>query len=248
MESFGAYLKSLREQSGKTLDQLSHSTKIAVTNLEFLEGDRYDLLPPKVFIKGFIRSYVKELGLDPEEAIKRFDEFIRDGDMPEYLESEASNFMPDSSRSSFIYNPWFTRILTVVGLLSLAVLVLTGVTRIFYSPKSPVENVSSREPASNAQKTVRLEPSQSSTGESQQTRTGKKILEIKASGNAWVRVEPDGGQAEEFMMAPGDIQVFSANKSFRLMTGNAGGIRIRFDGRVLPPLGKNNQTLSLTLP
>ena len=248
MESFGAYLKSLREQSGKTLDQLSRSTKIAVTNLEFLENDRYDLLPPKVFIKGFIRSYVKELGLEPEDAIGKFDEFLRGGDVPQYLESETANFATDSTRTSFIYNPWFTRILTVAGLLSLGILVLTGVTRIFYSPKSPVENVALREPASVSQKTVRQESSQGSAAETQQMRSGKKILEIKASGNAWVRVEPDGGQAEEFMMAPGDIQVFSANKSFMLMTGNAGGIRIRFDGRVLPPLGKNNQTLSLTLP
>lgn len=248
MESFGAYLKSLREQSGKTLNELSNSTKIAVTNLEFLENDRYDLLPPKVFIKGFIRSYIKELGLDPEDAIAKFDDFIRDGDMPDYVEAETPTFAPDASKTSFIYSQWFTRILTVAGLLSLSVLILTGVTRVFYSPKVSVESVSSREPASSSQRTVKADSSSNNLTETQQPRSGKKLLEIKASGNAWVRVEPDSGSAEEFMMAPGDVQVFSANKSFRLMTGNAGGIRIKFDGRVLPPLGKNNQTLSLTLP
>lgn len=248
MESFGAYLKSLREQNGKSLEQLSYSTKVAVTNLDFLENDRYDLLPPRVFVKGFIRSYVKELGLDPEDAITKFDDFIRDGEMTDYEDHEHPIFVSEGTKTSFIFNPWFTRILTVFGLISLGILIITGVTRLFYSPAIPSENISVREQAPSSQRAIRQDSSQNAPTDSQQAKVGKKILEIKASGNAWVRVEPDGGPAEEFMMAPGDVQVFSANKSFRLMTGNAGGIRIRFDGRVLPPLGKNNQTLSLTLP
>ncbi len=82
----------------------------------------------------------------------------------------------------------------------------------------------------------------------QPTQAGKKVLEIKAIANAWVRVEPDNGPAEEMLMSPGDIQVFTAKNNFRVITGNAGGIRMRFDGRVMPVLGKPNQTLALTLP
>jgi len=34
----------------------------------------------------------------------------------------------------------------------------------------------------------------------------------------------------------------------KIQTGNAGGIRLRFDGKEMPSLGKENQSLSLTLP
>ena len=74
------------------------------------------------------------------------------------------------------------------------------------------------------------------------------MLEIRAVANAWIRVEADKGPAEELMMSPGDVQVFTANDGFTLQTGNAGGLRMRFDGKELPSLGKMNQTLSLTLP
>lgn len=248
MESFGAYLRSLREQNGKTLEELSNSTKIAVTNLDFLENDRYDLLPPKVFVKGFIRSYVKDLGLDPEDAVEKFDTFIREGEMPDYMEQESSVLVSAGPRMSFIFKPWFTKVLTILGLISLVILILTGVTRLLYSPSTSSEVSSQREPQAGSQKALKLDSNQGVSLDSQQSRSGKKVLEVKASGHAWVRVEPDGAPPEEFLMAPGDIQVFSSNKGFRLMTGNAGGIRIKFDGRVLPPLGKNNQTLSLSLP
>jgi hypothetical protein len=49
-------------------------------------------------------------------------------------------------------------------------------------------------------------------------------------------------------MAPGDEQIFEARSRFTLQTGNAGGIRLRFDGREYPPMGKENQTLSVSLP
>src|SRR5512139_1960954 len=92
MESFGEYLKSLREEKGKTLEQIAESTKIAVANLQSLERDRYDFLPPRVFVKGFIRSYLQELGLNPEEAIRRFEEFIQDGELPDYTAEEHPVF------------------------------------------------------------------------------------------------------------------------------------------------------------
>ena len=92
MESFGAYLRSLREEQGKTLEEIAENTKIAVANLDLLERDRYELLPPRVFVRGFIRSYVQELGLSPEEPLRRFEEFTKEGELPDYGGTGAQRF------------------------------------------------------------------------------------------------------------------------------------------------------------
>jgi hypothetical protein len=49
-------------------------------------------------------------------------------------------------------------------------------------------------------------------------------------------------------MSRGDVQIFTARTGFQIQTGNAGGIRLRFDGKEMPVMGKENQTLSLSLP
>ena len=255
MESFGAYLKSLREEQGKALEEIAENTKIAVANLDLLERDRYELLPPRVFIKGFIRSYVQELGLDPEEPLKRFEEYTREGELAAYGIQEPAVYAPKKSFFSFSHRSWFTMILTAAGLISLGVLILTATTRLFFednSGKTTQPVVRTIQPAnygsaSSRTSDVRGRP-QSAATEQRRTFGGRKVLEIRAVANAWIRVEADKGPAEELMMSPGDVQVFTANDGFTLQTGNAGGLRVRFDGKELPSLGKMNQTLSLTLP
>jgi len=255
MESFGAYLKSLREEKGKTLEDISQNTKIALANLEFLEKDRYDLLPPRVFVKGFIRSYAQELGLNPEGVSTRFEEFIKDGEMPDYLGEEHPLFQQPPRSHSFITSRWFTVALTVAGLVSIGIIILTGVTRLFFPDQqgtAPQPTVRTAQPAGHDSSAARIRSDEhmepADFPERQPVQTGKKVLEIKAIAKTWIRIEPDTGPAEELMMSPGDIQVFTAKEGFRLLTGNAGGIRLRFNGRELPVLGKANQTLSLTLP
>ncbi|MGC8659935.1 MAG: helix-turn-helix domain-containing protein [Desulfomonilaceae bacterium] len=249
MESFGSYLKGLRQEKGKTLEDISVSTKIASTNLDFLEHDRYDLLPPVVFVKGFVRSYAKELGIDPEEAVKMLENFVSTRQSEPCLDDKLQPVNNGTSQSlAFVQNIWFTRVLTVAGFLSLLILILTGVTRVFFdgdkkSRASVIESGFSLSAHSS-----HSEKSSPSLTNVQPSQTGKKVLEIKAIANSWIRVEPDTGPAEEIIMSPGDIQVFTAKNSFRVITGNAGGIRLRFDGRVMPVLGKSNQTLALTLP
>ncbi len=255
MESFGQYLKNLREEAGKSLEEIAGNTKIAVTNLEFLEQDRYDLLPPRVFVKGFIRSYVQELGLNADESVGRFDAFTKEGELPDYEEEEHPVFRQTASGGSFINSSWFTLALTAAGVISITIILLTGVSRLFWGDagtEGSRPSVRTVQPSGYDASSPRVKSDESADSaaftEPARTQEGKRILEIKALANTWLRIEPDSGPAEELVMAPGDIQIFTAKTGFHLQTGNAGGIRLRFDGRELPTLGKAHQTLSLTLP
>jgi cytoskeleton protein RodZ len=255
MESFGQYLKSLREEKGGTLEEISENTKIAVSNLDFLEKDRYDLLPPRVFVKGFVRSYAKELEIDPDECLIKFEEYTRQGELEEISDDDLQIFQQTPKTIPLIRNRWFTIILSVAGLLSLCVLIATGVTRFFLenggnvSRNNDSKAIKSGEPAGlNSRISKEASSDRNAISVGARDGTGKKILEIRALSTAWVRVEPDGGAAEDVIMAPGDVQVFTAQNGFSVQTGNAGGLRLKFEGKDMPVLGKTNQTLSINLP
>jgi transcriptional regulator with XRE-family HTH domain len=63
----GAALRDAREQRGLSLDQLSHATKISITILRAIEHNRMDKLPHRIFLRGFLRAYAGEVGLNPED-------------------------------------------------------------------------------------------------------------------------------------------------------------------------------------
>jgi cytoskeleton protein RodZ len=76
VETLGAYLKSKREALNISLQEISQVTRIRRSILEDIENNRYDLLPPKVFAQGFIKSYASYLGLDESEVIKRYSDLV----------------------------------------------------------------------------------------------------------------------------------------------------------------------------
>ena len=71
MESFGAYLKGFRESKGIRLEEIASITKIHLHNLELLEADRWEKLPPDPFLRGFIVAYGKYVGLETKELLSR---------------------------------------------------------------------------------------------------------------------------------------------------------------------------------
>ncbi len=76
--SLGEYLRSEREKRGITIEQLASATKISVKVLHALEADHYVDLPAKPFIRGFVTSYARFIGLDPKEVLIRFADFVED--------------------------------------------------------------------------------------------------------------------------------------------------------------------------
>ncbi|MDA0737485.1 MAG: DUF4115 domain-containing protein [Nitrospirae bacterium] len=72
MDSLGTFFREAREAQDLTLEQVAASTRIQESYLQALEEERFTVLPQKVFTKGFVRTYARTLGLDEEEAFRRF--------------------------------------------------------------------------------------------------------------------------------------------------------------------------------
>lgn len=73
MGLLGEYLKQKRLDKNFTLEKLSQKTKISVNILKSLEANDYDHLPSAAYIKGFVQSYVKVLGIPQDEAITKME-------------------------------------------------------------------------------------------------------------------------------------------------------------------------------
>jgi cytoskeleton protein RodZ len=69
---FGTFLRQAREKRGISLQQVSATTKISARVLDALERNDPRKLPGGIFSRAFVRSYAREVGLDPERVIEQF--------------------------------------------------------------------------------------------------------------------------------------------------------------------------------
>ena len=74
MKITGQILKENRERKGASLSEVSLATKITIKTLASIESGDPATLPPKTFLRGFVRSYAIYLGLDVEEILRTFHE------------------------------------------------------------------------------------------------------------------------------------------------------------------------------
>ncbi|HZB90669.1 MAG TPA: helix-turn-helix domain-containing protein, partial [Stellaceae bacterium] len=70
--SVGQLLRETRESYGSDIPRVAAALRIRATYLEAIEEGRYDRLPGPVYALGFVRAYAVHLGLDGEEAVRRF--------------------------------------------------------------------------------------------------------------------------------------------------------------------------------
>lgn len=74
------------------------------------------------------------------------------------------------------------------------------------------------------------------------------MLEIHANDTVWLFVMIDQTETRELLMQPGEALQLQAKKGFSLKIGNAGGIRLVFDGKDIGRLGEKGAVINLDLP
>jgi hypothetical protein len=68
----GERLRRARQDAGVTLQDIAASTKIGVRFLEYIELDRFALLPAPVYLRSFLTEYAKAVGLDPRQTAEAY--------------------------------------------------------------------------------------------------------------------------------------------------------------------------------
>jgi cytoskeletal protein RodZ len=77
MQPLGKYLRRERELKKISLGEVSKNTRVRGPILKAIEEDRYDLLPSPIFVKGFLTSYAKYVGLDSNDIVHGYQAVLK---------------------------------------------------------------------------------------------------------------------------------------------------------------------------
>lgn len=68
----GELLRRLREAAGLSLEEFSARTRIGVHHLNRVEEEAWSSLPERVFLRGILGNYARELRLDPNQVCETY--------------------------------------------------------------------------------------------------------------------------------------------------------------------------------
>ena len=114
---------------------------------------------------------------------------------------------------------------------------------------APVANAPAAAPASTAPTAPAASaaaPAAASQGS--EVPVGAHKLIITATEECWIHSSADKTDTRQFSLHKGDTFALTFSKSLELKLGNAGGVRLRYDGEELPPAGQSGQVRNLVFP
>lgn len=126
MKSTGQILKENRERKGISINEVAIATKINVKTIMAMEAGDIEKLPPKTFLRGFVRAYASYLELDVDQTLNTF--FDEMGSTkPKAPEAVATQPRGNSEEADRAINPKTSPAVTIgaiVGILLLVVLIV----------------------------------------------------------------------------------------------------------------------------
>lgn len=72
MTGLGTLLQEAREEQGLSIADIAERTNIRPQFLQAMEEGNFQLLPDQAYIRPFLRTYARALGLDAEQIVLEF--------------------------------------------------------------------------------------------------------------------------------------------------------------------------------
>jgi len=255
--TLGEKLKKERTSKGVSLQEISSTTRISMEFLRGFEQDDYSGFPAKVFVTGFLRSYSKYLGIDPDKVIDEYEQIEEDK-----IKSETITDYSDTK---------FEKFGIVVLVPIMLVLLIAYVVYINEFPVShtktdklkvaevkddavenenqdnPNEVVRSYASFTNTDKTIPVEKKPKAVDVVQIKKEKKKPAEPERvmqsivykyrveltadSEDVWIFAEIDGKNTRDLFVRAGNKIRFRGNESFKLTVGNPKHLKISVNGK-----------------
>ncbi|MEA4901268.1 RodZ domain-containing protein [Desulfitobacterium sp.] len=246
MAGEGKLLQAAREEKGWSLIQAEDITKIRVRYLEAMENEDYRILPGATYVKGFLRTYSKYLGINPEDVLELYKE------SQPVLQPKSE---PVERKVIHFKRPVWFRPVTAVLLGFLALGTVAGIAFLSNKPQGevptadytpvPLPSAPQTEPKSTEEVTPAQPPANTQTPANvvEATSDGLKA-QIVFTQTCWLVVNVDGKPALEGTFSSGTTKELTAAEKIEFVTvGNAGGVTITLNGKSMPSLGASGQVV-----
>lgn len=179
---FGRYLRTHRRSKGISLEVVSQKTKITVASLRHLEDEELDKLPAPAFVKGFIHAYAEVVGVDAQEAVRRYEDMLA----PLAEREPGAVALPLDSLSTVGRRSWRPMIWAGLGCLLFGVAVFFLI-RQFNAPEEtpPPEMVSTPQTSDQGEEPVveSLPPETKGTDPEEMPNRDEEMLEVEVGSN-----------------------------------------------------------------
>jgi len=240
MAGEGQMLRAARKEKQWSYMETEDTTKIRVRYIQALEEEDYGVLPGATYVKGYLRTYAKQLGLDPDEIITLYNDSV----MPEAEPVLELPKMPVKVR------PLWGRPVFIIGSLGvLAIVLVIAMTAWSQSGKKVADSSYSPSALPSAPKTETVTPAPTSPvvpnpanvpAATQEGLTAQLVF----TQTCWIEVRADGQPPIQGEFTAGTTKEVKGTSKIELVSvGNAGGLSVTLNGKALPSLGKAGEVL-----
>jgi cytoskeletal protein RodZ len=266
METLGQFLKEQRIKCNKSLDEIAQTTRIRKGLLDALEQDKYDLLPPRSYVRGMVKLYAQEVGIDVNEVLDRFETAPI-----EKSKKEGSAKIKIGTPSSF--SGGYLLLLIIIGIGFLVYVIYTRTAMEETAPllipapqetvkkqPSPTTAIVTSAPVTSAPVnsptpgfiasvvTEAITPTSTTSLETPALTTRPFTMRFEAQANTWMRIQADGKKSAKIILKSGESYQLTADNTIIVRLGNAGGVSIFFNDVPLAKAGKSGEVVSLEFP
>lgn len=261
-------LREQREKSGLTLPEMATKTRIDLKFLEAIDQGNFSFLP-ELYVKAFIKQFAKAVGLDETEIIKKYEaakngiEYNPATETPENkneepVKTEAPKpvVKPASTLKSYVEehpekkaedNKKQNKLSIILGAAASVIVLVFLLLYVFVFNKSdkiiveetPIDEVIQQQNIERYVEDEQVDESDQSGTENNSLSADSLYLTISATETSWVYVLLDNKKIQEYTLSPNSKITFTALNNFKATIGNAGGISLYLNNKVVEFSGRS---------
>lgn len=251
MSALGERFRAAREARGLSLSDVSEQIRIRSVYLAAIEEESWSAIGAPVYVRGFLRTYARFLGLDPEEVVAAFNSGSPAASQPAgtgerqsrssrpagpLLSAASDDEQKSRAAAPLIWAATFVAVLLVAFVVynELTMRRESGPASVAATTASPA--LPSNSPGASASPVESLSPGPG---------YGPNSIALVLSAPSWLRVTVDGNVSMEGTFPAGTEKTFHG-KNALVRVGNAGGVEIFVDGKDVGKLGKAGDVVEHT--
>jgi len=232
----------MREAAGLSKDELASMISIRVGLISQMESNNFSQCGGDTYARGHLKNIAIRLGLEPNFFVEMYNSehsLEHRGIHEQLVDNNVATIPREPSKISW----------KVPALISVIVLVIAGSVQIVVSNQSstPTPTVmATPSPAESVSATPEATVSPEATP-APSSDTGTVSLVLAATrGNSFINVVVDGESAIKGSIFQGETKSYSAQSSISIYLSNPAGIDVTHNGKLLSPLGGQNQEVRRT--